>query len=297
MNSGMLYKFEIKYWRTPSHEFKPNFKSFMKMRWSSNKIPEQMIPTAAIFRKVGGVPIQIRDYKEDYAHRQHLRQWDHGFKNSRNWVLDDIPLEYENAQMIRLNEMYEKKELKFSVNQKVHLYVAFPETKPSPLTPDFKYADQKLSLLKVKPTDSPEKVKAELSIGYKIYFKSLPAGPVNLPIQQNAGTTNLIVWVVQVSGKPDGNSCGGKEQIVTSENEGFKSCDVSPGKEMQCAGAFPAQFDGSTPFIWGPNLGKNKYAELKFKVPHQVLKFDYKPIKNQVNNIKVLKVEFDDGQF
>ena len=29
MNSGMQYKFEIKYWRTPSHEFKVENKSYL----------------------------------------------------------------------------------------------------------------------------------------------------------------------------------------------------------------------------------------------------------------------------
>ena len=43
LNSGMQYKFEIKYWRTPSHEFIFSDKSFLKVRWSSNKIPEQQV--------------------------------------------------------------------------------------------------------------------------------------------------------------------------------------------------------------------------------------------------------------
>ncbi len=33
----------------------------------------------------------------------------------------------------------------------------------------FQYTDQKISVLKVNPTDSSEKPHAELSIGYKIY--------------------------------------------------------------------------------------------------------------------------------
>ena len=118
-----------------------------------------------------------------------------------------------------------------------------------------------------------------------------------IPLKQGAGTTNLVIWVVQASGKPEGNSCGGKEQIVTANNPGFQSCKVTPGTEMSCAGAFPDNHDGSTPWVYGPNLGKNKFVEIKFKVVHQVLKFVYKPIKNQVNNIKTLKVIFDDEQF
>lgn len=31
MNSGMLYQFEIKYWRTPSHEYKVIDKSFLSL--------------------------------------------------------------------------------------------------------------------------------------------------------------------------------------------------------------------------------------------------------------------------
>ena len=97
--------------------------------------------------------------------------------------------------MIRVNEMFERKQLKFTINQKVQLYIAFPETKPSPLTPDFKYADQKLSLLKVKPTDSPEKGKAELSIGYKIYYKTVVPGEVRF---MNLGSGFLLCVCVCV---------------------------------------------------------------------------------------------------
>ena len=100
-------------------------------------------------------------------------------------MLDDVPNQFEGAKMIRVNELYEKKELKFSVNQKINLYVAYPESKSSPVDSSFEVlhliqsTDQKLSVLRVKPTDSPTKTKADLSIGYKIYMKSIPAGEVH----------------------------------------------------------------------------------------------------------------------
>jgi len=40
LNSGMLYEFEVKYWRSPSHEYKVLDKSFLSIEWSSDKIPQ-----------------------------------------------------------------------------------------------------------------------------------------------------------------------------------------------------------------------------------------------------------------
>jgi len=39
LNSGMLYQFEVRYWRTPAHEFKVIDKSFLIIEWSSDKLP------------------------------------------------------------------------------------------------------------------------------------------------------------------------------------------------------------------------------------------------------------------
>ena len=39
LNSGMLYEFEIKYLRTPAHEYKVIDKSFCILQWSSGKLP------------------------------------------------------------------------------------------------------------------------------------------------------------------------------------------------------------------------------------------------------------------
>ena len=67
--------------------------------------------------------------------------------------------------------------------------------------------------------------------------------------------------------------------------------------QIDCAAAFPGELSGETSWIIPKGKSKNKWIELKFKTAYQVLKFDYKPIKNQLNNIKQLKVIFDDLQF
>ena len=67
--------------------------------------------------------------------------------------------------------------------------------------------------------------------------------------------------------------------------------------QIECAAAFPGELTGETSWIIPKGKSKNKWIELKFKTAYQVLKFDYKPIKNQLNNIKQLKVIFDDLQF
>jgi hypothetical protein len=86
---------------------------------------------------MGGTPIQIRDYLEENVHVSLLRNWDEAFKDAKNWIFDDIPEEFVGSKQLQLNMMFEKEELEFSVNQKVSIFIAFPENKSNPLPEDF----------------------------------------------------------------------------------------------------------------------------------------------------------------
>jgi len=186
--------------------------------------------------------------------------------------------------------------LEFSVSQKVSIFIAFPENKANPLNDEFEYTDQKISVLKVNPTDSSEKPHAELSIGYKIYqLAHHNAGKVKIPIEQGQTPLNILVWIRQSSSKAEALSCGGEETVLSTKAEDYKSCDVhKESSQMACASAFPPELTGETSWIYSPGKGKQKWVELKLKSKYQMIRFDYKPILNQVNNIRKLKVTFDD---
>ena len=38
------------------------------------------------------------DYVEESIHVSQLRNWDHPFKDTKNFVLDDVPEEYEGSK-------------------------------------------------------------------------------------------------------------------------------------------------------------------------------------------------------
>ena len=65
---------------------------------------------------------------------------------------------------------------------------------------------------------------------------------------------------------------------------------------MSCASAFPETFDGSTEWVLKSGMAKQKWVELKLKTQYQLLELQFKPVKSQNNNIRKLKVIFDDKQ-
>jgi len=118
---------------------------------------------------------------------------------------------------------------------------------------------------------------------------------VSIPIKQGTTPVNLVVWIRQANSKPEANSCGGEEEILSVKSDGYQTCDVhKDSNPMVCGSAFPDQLTGETQWVYAAGKGKNKWVELKLRSKYQLTKFEYKPIANQVNNIKKLKVVFDD---
>ena len=53
-------------------------------------------------------------------------------------IVDDVPLHYAGSKMLRSNLNYMSKEIKFTVNQQVNIFIALDSKKPNILPNDFK---------------------------------------------------------------------------------------------------------------------------------------------------------------
>jgi len=125
-----------------------------------------------------------------------LRKWDTAFKDSLEWVLDDVPLNFEGANQLKVNKKFERKQFDFYVNQKVSIFAAVSEINANPLPKEFEFTDSKLSVLRVNAMDQAEKPKAIKSFGYKIYqYSNVPKGVVDLKIKHDSEVN--IIWFVQ----------------------------------------------------------------------------------------------------
>lgn len=157
-------------------------------------------------------------------------------------------------------------------------------------------------MLKVDPKDTQEFPNALSSTGYRIYLRSNVSGQVAIPTKvvipvkkSEAGKNNLLLWVQQGAGKTEILSCGGEVLSLNAQSAGFQGCDVHEDlAEIQCSSAFQKNFQGVTQWVMGTGKAVQKWIELKLVDKHQVLKFEFRPAENTVNNIKRIKVVFDD---
>jgi len=54
--------------------------------------------------------------------------WHVAFKDTNEYVFDDVPLHFENSMQLKTNRHYSDKEITFSINQSANMYVAIDES-------------------------------------------------------------------------------------------------------------------------------------------------------------------------
>ena len=80
---------------------------------------------------------------------RNLQENDLAFKNSRTYIIQDIPTEYLGSPTIKFNSRIRTKEVKFHTNAPMVVYIAFFAHYPNPLTDDFENIQQSMSLVQI----------------------------------------------------------------------------------------------------------------------------------------------------
>ena len=233
LTGGEKFKIVFSYYHSVHDNISEDEETFVRLLWKSDDFEEIIIPKNYLYSANTYPPLKITGFSSEDAVVRRLYNNDLAFKNSNDYLIQDIPNEFIASTTMKLNSRYRNPELKFISNSPVIVYAAYVSHYPNPLPPDYEDTFQNLSLLMVDKNlnKSSKKVTARKSGLMNIFKKAYPAGKINIKLNQmgiNSKGIPMILFFGFDSGASGPVSCGGEELNVSNSNgDYFQDCIIN----------------------------------------------------------------------
>lgn len=176
--------------------------------------------------------------------------------------------------------------------------MAISEKSKSPLDGTWEKTGESFSVLKVIPDGQPQNIVCKESIGYTLYSKFHPKGPVKIALAKKPGSRDsYILFVTLNTAKTSLESCGGELQTLTFKHEDFKSCEESSNESDSkgCKAGISGTMADSAGNMWvAKNENSGAWVEYKFKTPYQIGVIEFKNRDDVKNQASLIQFEFKD---
>ena len=263
----------VKYFHTIHNQFTEQGNSFLRLSWKSSEFPEVVLEPEYYYLTNKLPPLKITSYESTNFVLQTLRDYDDAFKDSKNFKMVDIPMQYSGLNQLRMNTKISNEELVFMANSPIILYIAVNERQPSPLPPGFQDTEELMSVLRIATENSSrsKEIHAKQSLPFRIYRKKFPPGKISIPMtftKKSPQTSLLLFYALNVQEiRP--LSCGGIEtNIGLTSSDAFDSCSASsvyPNGMWNCEYAFSGKMIDAPFSSWASNgEGMGAWIEVSF---------------------------------
>ena len=275
----------------------------MKLTWATDEWTEQVIPKKYLYTTNGYPPLKITDFPPAEAVVRRLSENDLAFRNSRTYILQDIPKEYLGSPTLKWNTRIKSGEVSFRINAPNVVFIAYLAHYPNPLPDDYENTQQSMSLIQIEENanKNQRKFNAKRSGMLNIFKKTFPEGKITIPFKQNGFNGKgvpLIMWFGSDTNSGGPVTCGGNEiNISNSNGEYFHSCRASSSYlGSSCTAAFNEKMTDRIGEMWSTRgEGFDAWIEVKFKNLFLITKIMYKDKKNPYERNSKLEIMFDDG--
>jgi hypothetical protein len=235
LSEGDKYRIVVKYYHSVHDYMEDNIRTYIKLFWYTDEIEESVINTRFLFNDNKFPAFKLSGLDRDFAVSRKLNENDLAFKDSTNYVLQDIPLEYRGNPTIKLPNSYKLENLEFISNIPINVFIGKINYYPRPFPGDFENMSQYMSLLEV--AEPPEDQKRNLKFEAKnaalmgIYKKKFPAGKIKIPLERKGlgkKGNPLVVFFGVDNTDISPYSCGGNvEWISQPSSDHFSDCTES----------------------------------------------------------------------
>jgi hypothetical protein len=301
--AGNKYKIVVQYSHSIHNDILDTGRTFMKLMWSSREFDEVIIPKLKLKTLNTFAPLKISGFNSDLMMVRKLKENDLAFKDSVNYILQDIPKDFKGAFTIKLNEQYKEDSIEFEINIPAIIYVAHLVHLPNPLPQDFEHTGERMSLLHIiAPKNINEKVESKFSAPMVIFKKNYDSGKVSIPLTKS-GVNNKEMPMVIFFGFDNSMrsplSCGGDEKLISDPTTPYySSCSQSSflDSNWKCENGFNGSFKDQEGEIWATkHEGIGSWIEITFSNLFLVTKFEIMNRLLPQERNSLIEAEFSDG--
>lgn len=280
-----------------------NSKSFVNLSWESDEFDLKIIEKKYLYSTNNLVPLKVTYFNSEYMLFSRINNNETFFKNSKNYIIQDLPNEFNNLSCLKFNTNIQEDVINFKLNTKSIVYVGFLSHYPNFLNDDFENTGYKFQLLELDnfTTDSKFKIKAKKSSTVLIFKKEFSQGQATIEINKygiNKEGVNLILFFGINSSIKKPISCSGELLNVSlSNSKYFKSCSCSSYKPgYNCEYGFSERGIDEVAGMWvSDKEGVGAWIQVDFNNMFEISKFVYKNRLNPSERSSKLKIEFSNG--
>ena len=306
---GNKYKVILSYVHTNSAMLKEVDPVYIKLLWKSDQFKLTPVSSLNMFAENVFDPIKISGITPEIGVVRKLLNNNLAFKDSRNYVITDIPKNFLGLNTLKLNKRYSRKNLSFEVNNPCIVYIAYLEPYDDPTPKDFQETNLIMNLHYIPTPPRTEykkkKHRAKFSIPLKIKMKQFDAGKVFIPLDKsgvNKKSISMIVFVGFDAFNSTPVSCGGNEMLLSMPTGShYISCYASSqdiANSRRCEDGLNGQMldtshGGS---MWSTiNEGEGAWIQVNFKDAYQISRIEFQDRNNTRHRVKAIRFDFSDG--
>lgn len=290
LNGSQKYKVTLTYSFNGHLSKSSHNKKTLKLYWKTNTFEQTIINTKYLFPSMIKEPIKS-SIDSSIGNIKRLYENDFAFKDTNEYILQDIPDEYKGLQTIQLNFNNNNDIIEFETNENnIVLYVATISTSPLLFKEELLATNDFLSLLKINRNDlSRGNIESEESYLMSISRRSISKGKNTLTIQNrsNEKIDNAIVLFLGYDNSLH-LQCGGDViKISDPHSKAFKSCNSSSGR---CKDAFI-----SRKFWSSHNEGIGASLSVEFNQRYEISRIEFIDKINPSERNSELSLIFDEN--
>ncbi len=287
LTGGSKFKIVVSYYHSVHDDFKDNEKAFVRLYWQSDEFEETLVTRMYLYSSNSFAPLKLSGFSSDIAVVRKLLENDLAFKNSDQYILQDVPTDFQGLSSLKLNVKHMDKELLLYSNIPVIVYLGRLAHYPNPVPNDFENTGEFMSLLQVqKPngnaSQAMQSLNSDRSALVKIYKKKFDAGKIRIPLNRksiNVKGIPLVVFFGFDSQISSPITCGGDEIWISNPSSAsFKSCDQSSYYDgnWKCRNGFNGKNKDTEGSTWASRReGIGAWVNVEFKALHQVTKIRF----------------------
>ncbi len=306
MLGGTKYKIVVMYSHSVHNDSQDLEKSFLKLSWSSDEFEERIVSQKDFYSQSANPPIKITSINSETMITRKLLENDLAFKDSRKYVLQDIPQDYVGSTCIKLDTKFKEPSINFEVNIPTYVYVARFVHYPKCLSSDWENTGERLSILEVNTQPNSvgqTKHDSTRSGVMKIYRKKFDAGYISIPLNRqsiNSKGIPLLVFFNSDSSLINPISCGGPEIWVSDPtSNSYADCSSSTFWQTtwKCESGLNGNNRDTQGGMWATRReGIGAWIEAKFKDTYFLTRVEIKNRRNAQERNSLLEVSFSNGK-
>jgi hypothetical protein len=306
LTGGSKFKIVVSYYHSVHDDFRDNEKAFVRLYWQSDEFEETLVSRMYLYSSNSYAPLKVSGFSSDTAVVRKLLENDLAFKNSEEYILQDIPTEFQGSTTLKLNVKHMDKELKFYSNIPVIVYLGRLAHYPNPIPNDFENTGEYMSLLQIKKPNnnqSHQSIDSNRSALIEIHKKKFDAGKILIPLNRksiNVKGIPLIVFFGFDSQISSPISCGGDEMWISDPNSAnFKGCSESSFWEgnWKCRNGLNGKNKDTEGSTWASRReGIGAWLNVEFKALFQVSKIKVMNRRNPAERNSLIIATFSNGE-